>query len=138
VTLLDAYALIALILGEPAMEAVLAILREGRAAMTTSNVAEVFDVSVRRHGLPRPRVATVVEPLFDGPLTPIPVDLELAQRAAEIRGEHYHRADRPLSLADAILLSAARAEDRIATADPDVLAAAGEIGIETIELPRNH
>lgn len=134
-TLLDAYALIALILGEPAMERVVGILREGRAAITATNIAEVFDVSVRRHGLSRPRVADVVEPLFEGPLTPIPVDVALAHRAAEIRVEHYHRSICPLSLADVVLIAAARPGDRIATADPDVLATAATLGVETIELP---
>ena len=39
------------------------------------------------------------------------------------------------SLADCVLLAAAGDEDRIATADSDVLAVAVELGIETIELP---
>jgi PIN domain nuclease of toxin-antitoxin system len=135
VTLLDAYALIALILGEPAMEQVLGILREGRAAMTTVNLAETLDVSVRRHGLLRSRVAAVIEPLFEGSIIALAVDMRLAHRAAKLRGDHYHRSRRPLSLADAILLAAARpGTDRIATADRDVLAVAAEIGIETVEL----
>jgi predicted nucleic acid-binding protein len=136
-TLLDANALIALILGEPAMERVQAILRQGAAAMTAANVAEVFDVSARRLDLSHERVATVVEPLFEGPLMPIPVDVPLARRAAEIRGDHYHRSTCPLSLADAILLGAAGPGDKIATADSDVLAVAAKLGIETIELPRS-
>jgi PIN domain nuclease of toxin-antitoxin system len=135
VTLLDAYALIAVIMGEPAMEKVLGILRNGRSAMTTTNVAEVFDVSVRRNGLSHSRVVDVVEPLLEGPIRPIPVDVDLARRAAEIRGKHYHRTDCALSLADAILLAAASPNDRIATADPAVLATAATLGIETVELP---
>lgn len=104
--------------------------------MTGANIAEVFDVSVRRHGLPLARVGDVVEPLFEGPLTPIAVDPALARRAAEIRTEHYHRKHRPLSLADCILLAAASGpENKIATSDSDVLAVAAKLGIETIELP---
>jgi predicted nucleic acid-binding protein len=135
-TLLDANALIALLLGEPAMQRVLEILRGGRAAMTTANAAEVFDVSVRRHGLPLARVGEVVEPLFGGPLTPIAVDVGLARRAGEVRVAHYHRKHQPLSLADCVLLAAASGpKDKIATSDPDVLAVAAELGIEAIVLP---
>ena len=135
-TLLDANALIAVLLGEPAMDKVLEILRTGRAAITTANVAEVFDVSVRRHGLPLSKVADVVEPLFEGPLTPIAVDTGLARRAGEVRVAHYHRKRQPLSLADCVLLAAASGpNDKIATSDPDVLAVAAKLGIETIELP---
>jgi predicted nucleic acid-binding protein len=133
--LLDANALIAVIRGEPAMERVLAILRRGSVAMTAANIAEVYDRSSRRTGLSHERVADVIEPLFEGPLTPIPVDLDLARRAGEVRSLHYHRKRRPLSLADSVLLAASGPGDRIATADSDVLAVAAELGIETIELP---
>jgi predicted nucleic acid-binding protein len=135
-TLLDANALIAVFLGEPAMEKVLEILRRGKAAMAATNVAEVFDVSARRHGLPVSRVADLLEPLLEGPLTPIAVDPDLARRAGEVRLAHYHRKRRPLSLADCVLLAAATGpKDRIATSDSDVLAVAAELGIETIALP---
>lgn len=136
-TLLDANALIALIRGEPAMERVLAILREGSTAMTTVNLAEVFDSLARRVGLSHVRIADVVEPLVEGPLRPIPVDLGLARRAGEIRSAHYHRRRQPLELADCVLLAAPGPDDKIATSDRDVLAVATELGIETIELPRS-
>ena len=134
-TFLDANALIALIRAEPAMEQVLAVLRRGSTAMTTANIAEVYDRSGRRSGLSHERVAEVIEPLFEGPLTPIPVNLGLARRAGEIRSSHYHRKRRSLSLADCVLLAAPAANDKIATSDTDVLVVASELGIETIELP---
>jgi PIN domain nuclease of toxin-antitoxin system len=135
VTLLDANALIAVIHAERAMDQVLAILREGAAAITTVNLAEVFDSVARRAELPHARIADVIEPLVEGPLRPIPVDIELARRAAELRSAHYHRKRRRLSLADCVLLAAASGpNDRIATSDSDVLAVATELGIETIEL----
>lgn len=119
------------------MEPVLAILRQGRVAMTATNIAEVLDVTVRRHRISRQRVSAIVEPLFEGPIAPIAVDLDLARLAAELRENHYHRSTRSLSLADSILLAAARpGKDRIAAADRDVLTVAGKLGIETIELPR--
>jgi predicted nucleic acid-binding protein len=134
-TFLDASALIAVIHGEPAMKRVLTILREGSSAMTATNVAEVFDVVARKSGVGHARIAEVVEPLFDGPLALVPVDLALARRAAEVRTGHYHRKRRSLSLADATLLAAPRSGDKIASADSGVLAVAAELGIETIELP---
>jgi predicted nucleic acid-binding protein len=134
-TLLDANALIAVIRGEPAMERVLAILRRGSVAMTAANIAEVYDRSSRRAGLSHERVADVIEPLFEGPLAPIPVDLDLARRAGEVRSLHYHRKRRALSLADCVLLAVSGPGDKIATSDSDVLAVAAELGIETIELP---
>ncbi|HET7589068.1 MAG TPA: PIN domain-containing protein [Solirubrobacterales bacterium] len=134
-TFLDACALIALIHGEPAMKRVSAILREGSAAMTSTNVAEVFDVVARKGRIGYTRVADVVEPLFEGPLALVPVDLGLARRAAEVRTEHYHRKRCSLSLADATLLAAPAPGDKIASSDADVLAVAAELGIETIKLP---
>ncbi|HUC06461.1 MAG TPA: PIN domain-containing protein [Solirubrobacterales bacterium] len=134
---LDACALIAVIHGEPAMKRVLAILREGSAAMTATNVAEVFDVVARKRRIDYARIADVVEPLFEGPLRLAPVDFGLARRAAEVRTEHYHRKRRSLSLADATLLAAPRVGDKIASSDADVLAVASEFGIKTIALPRS-
>jgi PIN domain nuclease of toxin-antitoxin system len=133
--LLDANALLALLLAEPAMERVLSLLREGRTAMTGANIAEVFDVGIRRKGLSPTRMSELVEPLLAGPITSIPVDLSLARRAGELRAARYHRTERRISLADAVLLGAARDGDRIATADRPVLAVAAELDIETIELP---
>jgi PIN domain nuclease of toxin-antitoxin system len=135
VTFLDACALIAVIHGEPATKRVLAILREGTAAMTAVNVTEVFDVIARKSGIDHSRIADVVEPLFEAPLALVSVDLGLARRAAEVRTDHYHRKRRSLSLADATLLAAPRPGDKIASSDSDVLAVAAELGIETIELP---
>jgi PIN domain nuclease of toxin-antitoxin system len=133
--LLDANALLAILLAEPAMNRVLSLLHEGRAAMTGANIVEVFDVGIRRKGLPPMRMAELVEPLFEGTIASIPVGPSLARQAGELRAAHYHRSERRISLADAVLLGAARAGDRIASADKPVLAIAAELGIETIELP---
>ncbi|HMC50899.1 MAG TPA: PIN domain-containing protein [Solirubrobacterales bacterium] len=133
-TLLDANALIAVVRGEPAMEQVLGVIREESTAMTTVNIAEVYDSVARKTGLSHEDIGEVIEPLLQGPIAPISVDVVLARRAAEIRSAHYHRKRQALSLADCVLLAAA-GSDRIATADPDVLTVAAQLGIETIELP---
>ena len=77
----------------------------------------------------------VLEPLLEGTLASVPLELVHARRAAPIRARHYHRASRPISLADAILVASAGPGDRIATADPDVLAVAEAEGTATIALP---
>lgn len=133
-TLLDAYALIAFLVGGPATAQVRAILREGDAAVATANLAESLDVSERVHGLPIERALEVIDPLLDGALAVIPLDYEIAGRAAAIRAKHYHRSSRPISLADAVLLASAGPGDRVATADPHVLAIAVIEEVEPVEL----
>jgi predicted nucleic acid-binding protein len=135
VTLLDAYALIAFLVGGPAAPMVRVLLREGDAAVTSTNLAETLDVSQRVYGLEIQRSMDLLDPLLQGPLTAISLDLRLARSAAEMRASHYHRTSRPISLADAVLLASAKAGDRIATADPDVLAIAEIERLATVELP---
>lgn len=134
-TFLDAYALIAFLIGGPAAARVREILRAGDAAVATANLAETLDVTQRVHGLSTGRTMEVVEPLLEGPLRPVSLDLVLARRAGEIRTCHYHRSSCPISLADAILIASADDDDRIASADPHMLAVAKAEGIEVVELP---
>jgi predicted nucleic acid-binding protein len=134
VTLLDAYALVAFLVGGPVARQVRGLLREGRASVATANLAEALDVSARTYGLPVERAMEVLEPLLDATLSSVSLDLDRARRAATIRARHYHRAARPISLADAILIASAAPGDRIATADPDVLAVAEAEAITTIRL----
>ena len=137
-TLLDAYALVAFLVGGPAAAQVRAILREGDAIVATTNLAEALDVSQRVLGLPIPRAMDILDPLFDGSLRTMQLDLATARRAAEIRARHYHRSSRPISLADAVLIASATQGTRIATADPDVLAVAQAEDIATVALPGQH
>lgn len=134
-TLLDAYALIAFLTGGPAASDVRSILRDREARVTAANLAEALDVSERVRGLPIHRAAQVLEPLFGEALAVVAVEFSLARRAAEILSRHYHRSTRPISLADAVLIAAAGQGDRIAAADPDVLAVAAAEGIDTVPLP---
>lgn len=134
-TLLDAYALIAFLAGGPAAAEVRSLLREGDVGVTTTNLVEVLDVSERVRALPIPHAMEVLEPLFEGTLVAISLDLGHARRAAEIRARHYHRTTRPISLADAVLVAAARAGDRIATSDPDILAVAKDESVDAVALP---
>jgi PIN domain nuclease of toxin-antitoxin system len=134
-TLLDAYALIAFLVGGPARAEVRGILREGGVAVASANLAETLDVSQRVHGLSIARAMEVLEPLLEDTLAVIALDATTARAAAELRASYYHRSDRPISLADAVLLASAKPDWRIATADPDVLAVASSEQLETIALP---
>lgn len=134
-TLLDAYALIAFLVGGPARPDVRAILREGDAAIATANLVEALDVSTRVYNLPIARALDVVDPLFEASLQEVHLDGSRARRAAEIRARHYHRKRCPISLGDAILLASAKAGDRIATADADVLVVAEAESLKVSPLP---
>jgi len=135
VTLLDAYALIAFIVGGPAKGEVRAVLREGDAAVATANLAEALDVSARVHRLPIERALEILDPLLDEAIRQIPLDDSRARRAAVIRAAHYHRSRCPISLADSILLASGSADDRIATSDPHVLRLATAEGLQPLALP---
>lgn len=102
--------------------------------MATANLTEVLDVSQRVYGIPIGRAVGILEPLLEGPLLAIPLDSALARRAAEIRARHYHTSSRPISLADAILIGSATPGDRVATADPDVLAVVEAESLEPVPL----
>lgn len=134
-TLLDAYALIAFLIGGPAAARVRELLKGGDAAIASANLAETLDVCERLHGLRVERAMATIEPLLEGALAEIPLDLAIAARAAEIRARHYHRSSCPISLADAILLASAKLGDRVASADPHVLAIASLREMTPIELP---
>jgi PIN domain nuclease of toxin-antitoxin system len=138
VTLLDAYALVAFLVGGPAAAPVRSILREGDAAMTTTNLAEALDVCRRVYELDIDRAVELIEPLAAGPLRTVALDVELAIGAAAVRGRHYQRTRRPISLADSVLIASAMDgpdAHRLATADQDVLAVAREERVATIALP---
>ncbi len=133
---LDAYALVALIVDEPAAQLVEELMRSGEAAITSINLAEAVDVSCRVHGLNERSVREIVEPLIFGAHLSVvaPIDTD-AWRAARLRIGHYNRRTRPLSIADCFLLAAVTPADRVATADPAVAEVARAEGIDMIALP---
>ncbi|MDZ7802347.1 MAG: PIN domain-containing protein [Trueperaceae bacterium] len=134
-TVLDAYAVVAYLAGGPAAPRVRELLRAGDAVVATANLAEALDVTERLYGLPVARAFEHLEPLLDGTITPVVLDVDTARRAAMLRARHYDRNRCRISMADAILLASAGAAGRIATADPDVLAVAEAEGTGTTPLP---
>ena len=130
-TLLDAYALIALLAQEPAEPEVSRILRRGDASMPSVNLAEVLDHLERREGLDEDRLRDLIDQL---PIEVVPLSEPLAWHAAALRARHYHRRRRPVSIADCVLVASAERGDRVATNDAAVFEIARAEGISVLEL----
>lgn len=133
--LLDAYALIAAATGEAAADEVADLLRTGDCAITTANLAEVYDQLVRRAGLAPDDIDAHLQPLLDDTLTARTLEREQATRAGLLRSQHYRRRTAELSLADCILLASLTADDAVATADPPLARTARRLGHPVIALP---
>ena len=131
-TVLDAFALIALLRDEPAADAVEALIAAGDAAMSTVNLAEVGQTVVREGAMLSADLEHIVGTL---PLAIVPFTAAHAYRTAELRARHYGRRDSAVSLADCCLVAVATPADRVATADPVVLRMAEAEGIGTVALP---
>jgi PIN domain nuclease of toxin-antitoxin system len=133
-TILDAYALIAFLLDEPAAAGVERLLRDGDSAMTSLSFGEALDRLVRGRNMPAEAVQSTLASVLEARVERIDVDFRLATAAGLLRATHYHRTQRPLSLADCVCLAAARRGDRVATADGPMLETAEAEGIATVPL----
>ena len=130
--MLDAFAVVALLRGEPAAEEVRSLLPE--AVLTSTGLAEVVDQLVRVHGQDADEVVLDLAEL--GLLDAMPVDPSDGVAVGLLRAAHYHRARRAVSLADCVVAQAARRLGAaVATADPHLLDLCHEEGIEVIALP---
>ena len=132
---LDAYALLALALDEPAAGEVEALIREDEAAMTAANLFEAVDYCIRRAGIPEADARAELS-LVVGDLVRItPVTEDQAWRGAFLRGRYYAGGSCEVSLADCLLLASAGNGDSVATADPSIGAVARAEGITVVALP---
>ena len=133
--LLDAFAVIALLRDEPAADEVETILRRGDAAMSAVNLAEALDVLQRIDRVDRARLEAITGPLISESVRVLVVDEPTARDGADVRARRYHRSRAPLSLADCLLLAAARQVDAtVATADRPLAKAAEAEGIDVAAL----
>ena len=133
-TILDAYAVIALLRDEPAAPRVAELLAEGTAALTAVGVAEVLDQLVRNHGADEEEATLDLAQL--GLLDAHAVDASIGAAAGRLRARHYHRTRCAISTADAIAAETARANDRpLATSDPHLLAVCRTETIRHLPLP---
>jgi PIN domain nuclease of toxin-antitoxin system len=127
-TVLDAYAVIAYLRGEPSSGEVAGLLREPT-RLTAVNAAEVCDQMARVFGSDPDAVEAELALLCHAGMTLEPVTAELGTEAGRIRARRYHREHRAVSLADCVAAAAALASrEPLATADPalaDLLRAEG-------------
>jgi PIN domain nuclease of toxin-antitoxin system len=135
VILLDSYALVAAATAEPAAADVAELLRNGDCAVTTVNLAELYDQLVRRIGLTAEAVDAHLQPLLDGVLAIRDLDRERTQQAGLLRAQLYRRRTAELSLADCVLLASLDQGDTVATADPPLARAARRLGHTVTPLP---
>jgi PIN domain nuclease of toxin-antitoxin system len=126
---LDANCLIAHFLGEPGADDVAPLLRNGQCVMSTLNRAEVID-RLGRSGSPSADVIAAIEILE---IDFADVDTAIADRAAALRSKHYHRTNRPVSLADCVALATAKGDGlQLATSDQDLAAMADDEGVAVV------
>ena len=135
-TLLDAYALVALVADEPAASEVEDLVRAGDASVVVVNLAEAVDIAQRVHGYDHSDVRAALEPLLlAGALKAVSSGEEIAWSAAELRTRHYDKKSRALSMADCFLLAHALEGEDIATSDPPLAQVARDEGLVVIALP---
>ena len=133
VTVLDACAVIAVFLDEPAAEDVAQVLEAGAARVTTVGLAEVVDTMVRIHGADEDDLVADLGSL--DLIDPAPLHSDTALAAARLRARHYHRVRRSVSLADCVAAETARQRGRLATSDHALLDLCAEEGIPYLALP---
>ena len=132
-TILDAFAVIALLKGEPAAAEVQLLIGAGGCALTTLGVAEVIDHLVR---VVRTTDEDAVLDVAQLNLrTPIQLDDSSATQAALLRARHYNKNKRAVSLADCVVAQAARTTaSAVATSDPHLLDLCRDEGIAVLPL----
>jgi PIN domain nuclease of toxin-antitoxin system len=133
VTILDAYAVLADLKGEPAATDVGLLLARRDAALTALGVAEVLDHLTRVVGVDEEVATLDVAQL--GLLDGLPVDPGVGAAAGRLRARRYHRVRCAVSLADCVAAEVARRLGPLATSDPHLLDVCADEGIATVVLP---
>jgi PIN domain nuclease of toxin-antitoxin system len=133
-TILDSYAVLALLKGEPAAADVQHLIQGGTASLTPTGIAEVLDHLMRVVAVSE---EDAVLDLAQLGLAGAPfIDSDVSVLAGLLRGRHYHRERRAVSLADCFAAAMASTSGRpLATADPHLLDLCAEESIPTIPLP---
>ena len=136
-TVLDASALVAFLLDEPARPRVEDILRRRPPPLVSAvNLIEVIDRLCRVEGIAGDEANDRVDLLLVGGLEVQPFWLPDARNAAAIRARYYHRTRAPVSLADCACIATALSQHAdLATTDPALATVARALGIPIIPLP---
>jgi predicted nucleic acid-binding protein len=132
--LLDANALVSFLLDEPGASEVEELMQSRECGVPTPCVSEVRDLLIRRHAITEEKFQERTAHLVGVNMVDLPIDIQVARWAGDIRAAHYSRLEAPLSLADCLLLASAEEEDEIATADSAVIRVARALDIGTIPL----
>jgi PIN domain nuclease of toxin-antitoxin system len=118
VTVLDAYAVLAYLRGEPCADDVADLLR-APTVLTAVNAAEVLDQLVRVYQRDPDDVHADLALLANAGMQIRPVSADVGLLAGRLRARHYHRERAAVSLADCVAVAAAITEQRaLATSDP--------------------
>lgn len=133
-TVLDAFAVLAYLRGEPAAHEVGSLLESGDSVLTAVGLGEVLDHLVRLVGVDEEEALLDVAQL--GLLDAVEVDADLGALAGRLRARHYHRRSCVVSMADCLAAEVARRrQDALATADPHLLDVCRAEDILTVVLP---
>jgi PIN domain nuclease of toxin-antitoxin system len=131
---LDAYAVIAALVGERARAEVEPLLSKG--VVCAPNLAEVLDVCVRAHANDERSVRERVSWLLNGGLEIAALGSAVALDAGALRAKHYRRRHCEVSQGDCFALALAKHRAlALATADPDLAAVARAEGVDLVRLP---
>lgn len=133
-TVLDAFALVALALDEPAADEVETIVRRGGARVAAVNLAEALDQLGRARGRNGEALRAAFGPVLGESVAVHELGEADAWRAVELRRGHYRRRTSELSLADCFALAIVEPEDVFVTADPPLIRAARAEGREVVAL----
>jgi ribonuclease VapC len=133
---LDASAVLALLLDEPGADDVENLLRTATARMSTVNVAEVVDVLVRVYGAGPDEAVTSVDELVASAVEAVAPSIDDAARAGQLRARVFDRRTSRVSLADCFVLAIAGPSARIVTGDSTLTALARAEGVQVIRLSR--
>lgn len=139
-TLLDASALVAGLVGEPARDEVETLLRDrdDPPCVCSVNLAEVVDRLARVRTITLLDVLQRTVWLRDGGLQVLSFDALDGSTAGSFRSLHYDRTDRPISLGDcAALASCLRYGQRLATSDRPLAEVARVLNIGVVPLPNS-
>ncbi|MHB8507978.1 MAG: PIN domain-containing protein [Candidatus Dormibacteria bacterium] len=137
-TVLDAFAVIAALTGEPAAAEVEAVVRAGDACISAVNLAEVIDQLVRVAGRSAAEVEISLASLAAGGLVVVPTDEQVGRSAGSIRARYYDRRTAPVSLADCVALATClRLAAALATADAPLATIAKKEGVALVGLPNS-
>jgi PIN domain nuclease of toxin-antitoxin system len=99
--------------------------------MNVLNRAEVIDQLTRR-GATADVVGAELDTLG---ITFEPLSIELADKAARLRSRHYHRSQRPLSMADCVALAVAMESGfALATSDVHLATTCVEVNCPVVEI----